>query len=1144
MAPFGTRQSKKAAASLLLTLVVMAGIVILFVILARLVMVERRVSRGYSEILRAEIAAQAGLEDAGNLLLDLFSKYPDSATFWDPKIADTATPGTVFLYRDKAPNDPSVTYDPTGYASNVKVFARPLLSGAVTKEYYPATGLYSKTLPDPEDSAKTIDLSKPENAIDFNELKRFGGDDPKGWIGAMPGATPIPIRVPWVEILEDPTETKSTTNRAVARYAFWMEDESFKLNVNTAKAGPRGTADSETKTVGTKKLGDPRASLKGGFIRNENQTMAEEAADSVTKVRDDLAVTGGRLISPRQVGHATKVPGDTEVGTFGRDYKFLLTTESSGLNLSRTGAKRLNPNMVVERVTNAHGTNLSGAAADVQRAVWQIAGAVENQSPRFGQRFYRLNSSDILIPTSSSSAAANKNKTDVTTAHEGLYVRKIAANIYDALSPAANPTVLTTGGQVLLGRPVYSLVDDDELEFDTRLLPPSPVEANQIEAIGKKPQPYFTEYGIHVRVTGFTNPSTRGGVYDYEFEVDHYFEFWNLSNKTIKVADGDLGPSPYLVVEMQPGMAANDDDKMNGEDIPEGRPFKIKLDDPFTLNGSSSSIEIPPGESVVITTDPNYVTNAGPIFGLAGKRVYVAQALYAPNDANQRCDQGISSQPYPGYDAEGSHSVVMPNVRRYRCTSFRVSTNSSGVPDGDHGELQYGPRMEGSGTTKIILGNAYGILDAHLSLLIGKVTNTNMIVLKGVGSSQIRGSFVGGTRKGYYDPRGNLEAIDFKWDTGAATESKFSSLQLNGMVKDGPPAPGTSNLGTIPAIPRSMMANTDVVPASPSAANPLAAMPNVPMRSVGELGLIFDPIRYGIAADIKSFRSGGQTLAIGQPDPVWDGTRVSSLSSLAEELKYQLSRSREWTAWRLADIFTAKRDEDMHGDAAHPENRTEVEGLYNPNGILRDEGRVLRSLLEGIGFGDAQTSDPLLAGNTFLTTDTDKLLAESARANITAATAGTGGKALANFIAQRLTRSLPKRFSPFWEPGELSQLDFFAYKSGSYTAAGSSGNPVQYILSGKNNDALNDRGREEVFRRLVDLITPKGNTFTIYVVGQSLDKQGKPTATKAQRVTVRLQPAFNDPLKQDFDPTSTTETTERFRKPDAFTLQVVGVEPA
>ena len=42
------------------------------------------------------------------------------------------------------------------------------------------------------------------------------------------------------------------------------------------------------------------------------------------------------------------------------------------------------------------------------------------------------------------------------------------------------------------------------------------------------------------------------------------------------------------------------------------------------------------------------------------------------------------------------------------------------------------------------------------------------------------------------------------------------------------------------------------------------------------------------------------------------------------------------------------------------------------------------------------------------------------------------------------------------------------------------------LAVGVNTPTTNDRGREELFRRLVELTTTRGNIFTVYAVGQSL----------------------------------------------------------
>lgn len=53
-----------------------------------------------------------------------------------------------------------------------------------------------------------------------------------------------PMRVQWVPLLENPKEAASEENPITARYGFWMDDESSKINFNVALGKPdRGTVD-------------------------------------------------------------------------------------------------------------------------------------------------------------------------------------------------------------------------------------------------------------------------------------------------------------------------------------------------------------------------------------------------------------------------------------------------------------------------------------------------------------------------------------------------------------------------------------------------------------------------------------------------------------------------------------------------------------------------------------------------------------------------------------------------------------------------------------------------------------------------------------------------------------------------------------
>ncbi len=51
---------------------------------------------------------------------------------------------------------------------------------------------------------------------------------------------PVPLRTAWVNLLADPSQPASKDNPIVARYAFWIDDESTKLNVNCALGKPTG----------------------------------------------------------------------------------------------------------------------------------------------------------------------------------------------------------------------------------------------------------------------------------------------------------------------------------------------------------------------------------------------------------------------------------------------------------------------------------------------------------------------------------------------------------------------------------------------------------------------------------------------------------------------------------------------------------------------------------------------------------------------------------------------------------------------------------------------------------------------------------------------------------------------------------------
>ena len=200
-------------------------------------------------------------------------------------------------------------------------------------------------------------------------------------------------------------------------------------------------------------------------------------------------------------------------------------------------------------------------------------------------------------------------------------------------------------------------------------------------------------------------------------------------------------------------------------------------------------------------------------------------------------------------------------------------------------------------------------------------------------------------------------------------------------------------------------------------------------------------------------RSGGRTLKIGQPDDVAGATRFTA----------------SWfnAAWRLTDLFETR----PVSDPTQPPQASEMvatptsRGKININGVLRDNGVAFRAALRSFNFMAAPNSDPQTNGQPLGSGEIDTLV--------------TG-------IITYLTNN-----GPMMDRGELSQLPFF----NSGTAGGSS-------LA-----TVNDRAREEIFRRTIEMITTRSASFTVYAMGEAIrqDKTGNKVTTGQKRLAVTFQ---------------------------------------
>lgn len=112
--------------------------------------------------------------------------------------------------------------------------------------------------------------------------------DPTSGLGIDDPDSPHPeMRVKWVNILEDPSQEPSRENQIVARHAFWIDDESSKLNFNTALGKPARGVDANFDRQ--KELGMmPRLYHYPSGTANRNWALGKLRSVNLDVMFDDL----------------------------------------------------------------------------------------------------------------------------------------------------------------------------------------------------------------------------------------------------------------------------------------------------------------------------------------------------------------------------------------------------------------------------------------------------------------------------------------------------------------------------------------------------------------------------------------------------------------------------------------------------------------------------------------------------------------------------------------------------------------------------------------------------------------------------------------------------------------------------------------
>jgi hypothetical protein len=1008
----------REAFALIVTVIILSLLGVMAVAFLSSSRVERGTSRAVADTVKAELAAQTAVNTAIARLTDNLTSYPDSATCWEKvykagSTTDLQYQGTLLYYREQTP-------EATAAGAPSPLHVLPLISGAQAVQIWPTTG--GATVDDQKRSA--LPVLDDTNSFDLNRA-RFSGDL-QGAIGAPTGATARPdFRGQW-------TEVKDSDSKVTARYAYWMEDESFKANVNLMGNTLRGST-----SLGAAPSEIP---LQGLF-----KTVLS-SGDPIAVANDVFNFRGGfpssLLFEFRELNHTSSLP------TLAETAKFEATIFSGALNTSRSGSKRINLNKVVSTSTDA---------TEIRKQLDEIIKGITYHLPNFGQRFYRI--------------GTDKNSLDVpdtsTAPHRTIYLNKIAANIRDYIDTDSQPTIVNNDPPnytVQIGTsPVHSVPGGGASG------------SNEVVAIGKDSVPLMQEYLLRVKMLTFS--ARLGPSATYKLEIDHYIEFWNMTNKDITV--GQLGSNPFLRIANQFGWDAN-----GATNIPVSptRDFSVPLSS--FKNSDGKALVFSAGTATVLTTDQTPLPGAFP--GVDPTRVY-------------RPPAGTPADEYRVY----SGTTTKKNPSNLRIDSITRPVGSSSAAD-----------LE----TELILGNDNGVLESfgapavwYLTVNVDDATsstgsesthfNTNQYYFR---ASSLKGNTLSPIVSQVGDPRTNNDQLSVTTSVANDDQTAYKLEAWN--------SPSQISNTTFTAL-NSNYVNpalwVDVGSNVADASHAPGVVANAPLTSIGQLGDIFDAVRSVGATPTGSgniiySRGGGRTFKIGQPERydvttntggLWDGNSNSA--------------SREWTAWKLTDIFSAT-------------DSVQLDGRININGVNRDGGVALKAALYGYQFQAIPDSDPNLAGKGFdidPTDTTDKIneLVKQMQARIKNDST-TYGSAFANTLG------------PFAERGELSELPIF--------------NTGSNLVGTVNTANVNDRGREELFRRLVELTTTRGNIFTVYAAGQSvIPRAGSApivTSTSQLSVTFRIDPVWDTGTPTDpYDPNDSTATANRFKKPSKYAVKIL-----
>jgi hypothetical protein len=490
--------------------------------------IERQTARSYMNKYRAELAAESAANEATDLLLQsdsncLVNAYAENAAQYNGQ--SYTAPYLTTLKLDT---------DATGIAETHYLCSSidPTKTGS---------GFWRS----PADASSAADVETTDiNAVTPTFREGFIGlQDARGNRRTVP--------VPWREVLANPSKPKQTDRNAanynpvVARYAYWIDDESAKINLSTAGAVDSTTPNKEHLRKAGK---DPKEVALHTLLSD----FPSSTGESVEKFLSDRAIEPINKASPMFPPSTFRnLSTELQSDLFWQTRRAFVTSWSEsdergpvGGVPNTFGVRKINLN---DFVAKAHDYQTSDGRSKIAKAVVALGDYINAILPDFGKR------------------AA---QSGVDASAKRRYCAQIAANIQDYIDEDSQPTVIRQN----LDSPQWEEAPDPNAEGEGR---PSQPPA----AFGKENVPSITEYvGYYYNESG-------------SLRIDHTFEALNIYTKDIVLNPSNWG-NVYIFLAQRPTIT------------PTGGGTPPDLRDPLVLTIPANTV-FPSGRYSLITTLPS-----------------------------------------------------------------------------------------------------------------------------------------------------------------------------------------------------------------------------------------------------------------------------------------------------------------------------------------------------------------------------------------------------------------------------------------------------------------------------------------------------------------------------------------------------------